>query len=192
MDTPRSLLDRLRSSPDSLAWDQLVTLYTPWIRTILQRAGVNPSDRDDLEQEAFAVLAREMSKFDHNGRAGAFRSWLKTIVVHRLQHYRRSQQVANARIDHSQDVDALPERFGDLESYWDAEHDRHILRELMKVVEPSFSESVWRAFQRQVIDGWKAADVAQELGISVNAALLAKSRVLRRLRDEAAGIIDDV
>lgn len=192
MDTPRSLLDQLRSHPDPLAWDRLVALYTPWLRTILQRGGVNTTDQDDLQQEVFAVLARELPQFDHTGRTGAFRSWLKGILVHRLQHHRRSQQVANARIDRNHDVDAIPERFPELETYWDNEHDRHILRELMNLVEPSFSQSVWRAFQRQVIDGWKAADVAQELGISVNAALLAKSRVLRRLRDEAAGIVDDV
>jgi RNA polymerase sigma-70 factor (ECF subfamily) len=49
----------------------------------------------------------------------------------------------------------------------------------------------WRAFRRQVVDGAAAAAVATELGISVNAALLAKSRVLRRLRDEAGGLLDD-
>jgi hypothetical protein len=32
--------------------------------------------------------------------------------------------------------------------------------------------------------------VAGELGTTVNAVLLAKSRVLRRFRDEAAGLLD--
>ena len=35
-----------------------------------------------------------------------------------------------------------------------------------------------------------AADVAAELGISVNSVYLAKSRVLRRLREELAGLLD--
>jgi len=32
--------------------------------------------------------------------------------------------------------------------------------------------------------------VVQELGISVNAVLIAKSRVLTRLREKAAGLVD--
>ena len=35
------------------------------------------------------------------------------------------------------------------------------------------------------------ADVAVELGLSLNSVLLAKSRVLRRLRSEAQGLVDE-
>jgi hypothetical protein len=38
-----------------------------------------------------------------------------------------------------------------------------------------------------VLDGERAATVAAELGVSVNAVLLAKSRILRRLRQEMQG-----
>jgi hypothetical protein len=40
------------------------------------------------------------------------------------------------------------------------------------------------------LDGVKAAAVAEELHMSVNAVLLAKSRVLSRLRQEMAGLTD--
>ena len=59
------------------------------------------------------------------------------------------------------------------------------------VIKPSeFTPATWQAFRRQVVDGVKAAAVAAELGITPNAALIAKSRVLRRLRDEARGLTD--
>ena len=57
-------------------------------------------------------------------------------------------------------------------------------------MEPEFTGPTWLAFRRQVIDGLPAAEVAAELGTSVNAVLLAKSRVLARLRKEARGLID--
>jgi DNA-directed RNA polymerase specialized sigma24 family protein len=41
-----------------------------------------------------------------------------------------------------------------------------------------------------VLQGGRAADVAAELGISVNAVLIAKSRVLQRLRQERQGLLD--
>ena len=164
LETPRSLLDRLRRAPDPLSWSRLIALYSPWMRTILNRAGVVPSDQDDLQQEVFAVLARELPEFEHNGRRRAFRTWLKTVVVHRLQHYRRTKHAAEQHIDRTQNVDALPDRFSELEAFWDHEHDRHIVQELLKLVETSYSQTVWRAFQRQVLDGWKAGETAPRIG----------------------------
>ena len=42
----------------------------------------------------------------------------------------------------------------------------------------------------KALDGAKPAEVAAELGLSVNAVLLAQSRVLRRACQEIAGLID--
>ena len=52
-----------------------------------------------------------------------------------------------------------------------------------------FAPVTWAAFRRQVIDGICETDAAAELGLSVNAALIAKSRVLSRPRAEATGLI---
>jgi RNA polymerase sigma-70 factor (ECF subfamily) len=56
----------------------------------------------------------------------------------------------------------------------------------------SFAESTWKAFSLQVLHDWDATRTAVEVGISTNAALIAKSRVLQRLRDEGNGILDDL
>ena len=42
-----------------------------------------------------------------------------------------------------------------------------------------------------MLDGAAADVVAAEMGISVGAAYVAKSRVLARLRKEAEGLLDD-
>jgi hypothetical protein len=46
------------------------------------------------------------------------------------------------------------------------------------------------AGSRQVLNGEPAARIAEELGLSLNSVLLAKSRVLKRLRQELAGLVD--
>lgn len=191
METPRSLLQRLRSPDDAQSWSRLVDLYTPWMRAILARGGISESDRDDVQQDVFAVLARELPRFEHNGRPGAFRTWLKAIVVYRLQSYHRSKRTAERHFQPAENLESIPDQFSELEAYWDQEHDRHVAQALLQQVEGAFSQTVWRAFQRQVLDGWKAADTARELGVTVNVVLLAKSRVLRRLREESAGLVDD-
>ena len=73
---------------------------------------------------------------------------------------------------------------------WDEEHDRHITRTLLASIRLEFQPATWRAFQRQVQDGRPAADVAAELGLSVNAVLIAKSRVLKKLREKAEGLVE--
>ena len=53
----------------------------------------------------------------------------------------------------------------------------------------NFEERTWTAFWRVTIDNRSTADVAAELGISANAVRLAKSHVLRRLREEMGELI---
>jgi RNA polymerase sigma-70 factor (ECF subfamily) len=60
----------------------------------------------------------------------------------------------------------------------------------MNRVRVDFAEATWAAFARQVLEGRSASEVAAELGISRNAALVAKSRVLRRVRAELAGLVE--
>ncbi len=66
----------------------------------------------------------------------------------------------------------------------------YVAGRLLKLIEPEFEPSTWQAFRRVVLDGLKAAEAAAELGISVNAVFIAKSRVMRRLRQEMQGLTD--
>lgn len=73
---------------------------------------------------------------------------------------------------------------------WDREHDEYHAARAMRVVEADFALATWAAFRRQVIDGLAPAAVAEELGLSVNAVVLAKSRVLKRIRAELRGLVE--
>ncbi len=53
----------------------------------------------------------------------------------------------------------------------------------------TFSPPTWEAFRRFGVDGVPAVQVAEELGLSENAVILAKSRVLKRLRMEAGDLL---
>jgi RNA polymerase sigma-70 factor (ECF subfamily) len=58
------------------------------------------------------------------------------------------------------------------------------------IITSEFRPATWQAFRRLVLDEAKPETVASELGLSINAVLIAKSRVLRRLRQEVQGLID--
>ncbi len=190
-DTPVSLLDRLRARPDPQSWDRLVRVYEPFLRRFLRDPALR-GDADDLLQDILTVLVRELPTFRRR-RAGSFRAWLRTVAVNRVNDWwrkRAHRPAAAGGTDAALRLAELADPASSLSRQWDAEHDRHVARRLLELLEPEFTPGTWAAFRRQVVDGLSASAAAAELGVSVNAVLLAKSRVLRRLRDEAAGLID--
>ena len=191
-DTSPSLLDRLRRGPDPAGWERLVRLYEPFIRRWLADPAL-AADADDLTQDVLAVLVRELPTFERQ-RTGSFRAWLRTITANRVREHWRKRAVRErpeGGTDAAVRLGDLADPTSGLSRRWDAEHDRHVARRLLELLEPEFSPGTWAAFRRQVVDGRAASAAAAELGITVNAALLAKSRVLRRLREEAAWLLDD-
>ncbi len=189
-DTPISLLERLRLRPDSASWERLVALYTPLVRGWLGRYGLQPTDVDDLTQEVMGTLLRELPRFRHDLRRGAFRRWLRTIAVNRLRSLWRGRRRAAGQADLDAALDRLEDPDSDLSRLWDEEHDRHVARRLLELIEPEFEPTTWRAFRLLVLEGQPTADVARALGVSPNAVRIAKSRVLARFRKEVEGLLD--
>lgn len=192
--TSLSLLDRARDAHQADAWRSLVDLYVPLLHCWLNRWNVQPMDADDLVQEVLAALARELPRFDHSGRDGAFRSWLRTILVHRVRDHWRSRKYRPAAVGGSSwvaQVEQLANPASDLSREWNLEHDRHVMERLLEQVRPRFEANTWEAFRRQVFDGQRADMVAAELAMPLNSVYVARSRVLSALRREATGLIDE-
>jgi len=190
--TPISLLERLRLRPDPASWQRLVGLYAPLVAGWLRALGVQPADADDLTQDVLGTLVRELPGFRHNLRQGAFRRWLRGIVLNRLRASRRTRRPVPAGGDPSleQALDQLEEPESDLSRRWDEEHDRHVVRRLLELLGPEFEPATWRAFQMVVLEGKPTREAAAALGLSPNAVRIAKSRVLARFRQEIDGLID--
>ncbi len=192
-ETSLSLLNRLRHSPESETWNRLVELYAPLIRTWLRKYDVQDSDADDLVQEVLLAVSKDLGKFDHGGHPGAFRGWLKAILVNRLRKFWRARdRRPQARGD--SDIDArlsqLDDPSSEMSLIWNREHDQYVLRQLLALAEPHFARNTWTAFCRVALDGAKPDVVAAEMGISRNAVIVAKCRVLSRLRQESDGLIE--
>ena len=192
-ETSLSLLDKLRRSPESESWDRLTKIYAPLIRVWLRKYDVQDSDADDLVQEVLLAVAKDLDKFEHAGQPGAFRGWLKAILVNRLRKFWRSRdRRPQARGD--SEIDArlaqLDDPTSEMSQIWNREHDRYVLRQLLALAEPHFEPVTWKAFCRVALECAKPNVVAMEMGISLNAVCLAKSRVTRRLRQESEGLIE--
>jgi RNA polymerase sigma-70 factor (ECF subfamily) len=192
MDTSVSLLERLAGQPTEDDWRRLLDLYQPLLRAWMARAGVPASDVDDLAQEVLFVVCREVGGFERRGK-GAFRGWLGTILAHRIRDYFRAQKyrpVASGDSEFLRRLHELEAPESELSRLWDREHDCHVAATLLRRVQGDFTPTTWLAFCRYVLEGEPPVHVAKELGLSMNSVIVAKSRVLKRLRQELRGLVE--
>jgi RNA polymerase sigma-70 factor (ECF subfamily) len=192
METSVSLLERLAVAPSDDDWRRLDDLYRPLLRAWMARAGVPASDVDDLMQDVLLVVIRKIGKFERRGQ-GAFRAWLRTILANYVRDYFRGRNylpTATGDSDFVRRLDELESPDSALSRLWDREHDEYVAAALIERVQGEFTPVTWQAFLRHVQEGEPAGQVAEALGLSLNSVLLAKSRVLKRLRQEAAGLVD--
>jgi RNA polymerase sigma-70 factor (ECF subfamily) len=186
------LLDRLKAArPDASDWRRLQEIYLPLVRRWLGRVPGLGNEVDDLAQDVLVVLVRELPRFDRQ-REGSFRAWLRNVTVNRVRTHRRKRYRRPAAGHDLTDgfLERLSDPNDDLAREWDRDHDKHVVGKLLTVVQADFSSTTWKAFQRFGIDGVPVGRVAEELGLSENAVILAKSRVLKRLREEAGELLE--
>lgn len=191
-ETRQSLLIRAQNGETS-AWNDLTDLYRPLILGWLNRQGVPARDQEDLSQEVLLRVVKHLPHFEHSGQRGAFRSWLRTIVCSRTADYWKEVDASTVVKGGSGATAALHELADPdsaLNRQWDEEHDRYVLHCLLLLVEEEFEPLTLQAFRRLALDGVSGAEAAEELGMSVAAVYIAKSRVLQRIRQEAGGLID--
>jgi len=189
--TSVSLLDRLKvARPDASDWNRLQGIYLPLISRWLGRVPGLGDEAADLAQEVFVVVIREIPRFQRQ-REGSFRAWLRQVTVNRARtHRKRRYRRPAVGLDQTDGfLDSLADPNGDLAREWDLDHDRHVFEKLLAIVQPDFSPTTWEAFRRFAVDGLPAAKVAEEMGLTVNAVIQAKSRVLKRLREEAGELL---
>lgn len=184
METSLTWLDRLTAAPTDSDWRRLVEVYGPLLAAWLARAGVPRADRDDLAQEVLMVVVRRVGGFEHRG-PGAFRGWLRCILANKVRTHFRARNALPAA-----DLDQLACDDSALACLWDREHDEYMAGRAMRSVVGDFAPATWQAFLRQAVGGRSAAEVAAETGMSLNAVILAKSRVLKRLRAELKGLVE--
>src|SRR5262249_33577018 len=67
---------------------------------------------------------------------------------------------------------------------WERECRRQLFRRAAAQVQGQFAQTTWTAFWLAAVEGHEAAAVAGQWGISLGAVYIAKSRVLKCLREQ--------
>jgi RNA polymerase sigma-70 factor (ECF subfamily) len=186
--TSATLLHRLRQPANQPAWDRFVRLYTPLLFYWARKAGLAEADAADLVQEVFCVLIRKLPEFEYDA-GKSFRAWLRTVLLNTWRNRARQRIIPARGVDDRfpPPEPAMPDDALQLE---ETEYRQHLVARAAELMRTEFEPATWQACWKLAVEGRPAADVARELGLTVNAVYLAKSRVLSRLRRELAGLLD--
>jgi RNA polymerase sigma factor (sigma-70 family) len=175
------------------AREQFYQLYQPVIVDWCLRFGLQWSDAEDVAQEVAGKLFEEALRSYRPGQT-RFRSWLKTVVHHAAVDVlrgsaRRPRLMEGERLESLRSAAGLAILGEELERALPAEFETY--QEVVGRVRKRVKPHTWDAYYRVEILGKEtAAQVAQDLGISVNSVHVAVNRVGAMLREERTKLLD--
>lgn len=181
--TRLSLLLRLRDAGDAQAWGDFVELYAPVVYRQARRRNLQDADAADVTQEVFRAVAAAIGHFEYDVRRGEFRGWLYRITQNKIRDAVGRQQVVGSGDTAMHDL--LNEQAAEATTVevWDQEFRRRLLEWAYDQVRQQCEPATWQAFWLTSVENRAGATVAAELGMSVGAVYVAKSRVLVRLKE---------
>ena len=188
--TSLSLLGRARAN-DQDAWARLTSLYRPLLAIWCRRARCPAEEVEDVTQEVFAAAAAGLATFRRDRPGDSFRGWLRGITRNQvLMYFRRNQgrprpvggSVALGQVQNLPDLLVEPA---------DEEAEVSLVyRRAVEQVRGEFEQRTWDIFWRTVVEGISPAAVAEEMHTTPAAVRQAKSRVLRRLKQEMGEVLE--
>lgn len=193
--TSTTLLLRVKQQ-DAEAWRRLVRLYGPLVYHWCRQAGLQQADLSDVFQEVFRSVSQNIGKFRRDRPGDTFRGWLRTITRNKVtDHFRRGGKQPQAM--GGSDAQQMLQQYAQESESWlqdssqgEPQEEIVLLHRALHLVRGDFEDRTWQAFWRTTVDGVPPKEVAAELGSTAAAVRQAKSRVLRRLREEFGDLLE--
>ncbi len=195
--TRASLIAGIGDPSNAQAWADFTELYQPVIYRLVRGKGLQHSDAEDITQEVLVKVADAAASWNSEGRQGAFRKWLVVVLRNLvIQRFARKGLVAKATEavggTGERELDFLCDDSTKLAEDIEIEAQLEAFRIAARRVRPEFSEATWHAFWKTWVDEMPIKSTAEELGITVGATYIARSRVMQRLREVASRLYGDI
>jgi RNA polymerase sigma-70 factor (ECF subfamily) len=190
-DTRLSLLVRIQDGGDGEAWRLFVDLYGPLVYGLGRKHGLQDADAADLTQEVLQSVASAVRSLVYDPRRGSFRGWLYTVARNRLVDFQRRSRLVQGSGD-SEVQQWLEEQPAPAsEDDWDRDYERRVFAWAAERVRVDFRPSTWQAFWLTAVEGLTGEEAARQLGISLGAVHVARSRVLARLKETVRPLLEE-
>lgn len=161
-------------------------IYAPLVVHWCRQYGIQSVDSDDIVQNVFVAVSNHLDRFGQNSESQNFRGWLWTITRSKILDHLRKERIIPIAMADSQlvSLEDLCQTISSDRSSEDTRRDLLILvNQSLGQIRRDFSDRTWIAFWRVTAMGESPSLVAQDLGMTIAAVCMCRSRVLRRLRD---------
>lgn len=192
--TRATLLERLRNWEDQASWQQFFDTYWKLIYGVARKAGLTPTEAQDVVQETMFATARHMPGFKYNPAIGSFKAWLLQMTRWRITDQLRARgplslnrpdSGGEAATSTTDVVDKVSDPAGDvLEAQWEAEWQANLLDAAVANVKRRVDPLKYQLFDCAANKEWPAEKVAKTFGVPVEYVYMAKHRVTEAIRDE--------
>ena len=183
-------LDHPHALESSSFWVQ-IEKYKKVIRRCVAGVGLKKDQIDDVAQEVYCDLLQrtKKSQSDSPDQIADFRKFLAAMARYKAIKYRRRLNRQPGRSVGGELNHILLQEI----AYSDSSSGPgstvlYRLDRAVKIAERDLNERTWKAFHQTCIVGRPAKDVAHEMGLTVNAVYIARSRALRRIKEEFKSI----
>lgn len=185
-ETRHSLILRLRDGRNQQAWAEFLEIYQPLILRLVRCRGLQDADAREVTQDVLLAVVAAIPNWDVDPAKGSFRGWLSTItrnlVVNFLVRQSRHPR-GSGDSDFARWLSEVPAADCNESKFFDIEQRRQFFQWAAARVRSEVSDNTWQAFQRTSIDRRDIAEVARDLGTTAGAIYVARSRVMKRLRE---------
>lgn len=144
------------------------------------------ADAADLVQDVLSVVFQKLPSFNYD-RKGSFRGWMRTITMNRYRELGRKNKIRFVDATGSM-MERVPDAVA--ESTWDLDYQQSLVAQAMQMIASEFSPTTWRGLQEFLLGKRPAAEIAEEMRISVWTIYSAKSRMMTRLREQISDLLD--
>lgn len=186
-ETRPSLLLRIRNPQDQRAWSEFFEIYHPLILRLVARRGLQDTDAREVTQEVLLAVAKSVDRWEVDPLRGSFRGWLarvtRNLVVNFLIRQSRHPQ-GSGDSDFGRWLNQVPSPESAESQFFDLERRRQVFQWAVNEIQPEFRDTTWQAFWQTSIVGNEVASVSRDLGLTVGALYVARSRVMKRLREK--------
>jgi len=200
--TDAALLDDVKDHENHDAWRRFVERYHPLIYGCCRGNGLGPDDAEDMAHEVLEKLQKALPQFDYAAgqKPGRFRAWVRRVTKNAVYDYigrpkpaglpgiggtSNLEQLYQVPARFSADPDRLSES---IEEVLDPEKLERmmLLREVKRrVLRRLRNPKRWDAFWG-ILEGHSSREVADQLGMSVAAVLVAAKEIQDMLKEEVA------
>ena len=169
-------------SGDSDAYSELVDIYNPLLKKILNTyttEEMSKEDVEDLSQEELIAFYRAIINFDKDQRGVEFGLYAKICVTNSMISYRRAaSKKPNEALVGDDEMNSITDPDGEVSKFFEMRESEEELGQQIEKTLSSYENEVWSYY----VNGYSSKEIAKKLNSSEKSIDNAIFRIRKKLK----------